>query len=380
MAKPAWLFLAWLVIVPGTVWSQPVDQPPEADDEERSMPFHDDGHMVDDEGSTSIQLPRLNLRGFLDVGFNIGSTDNERDDTFTLGQFNLLLTSKLTDRAYFLAETYFTNPDNNTQAYMLTRANIQYSISRLVNLRVGQVHTSVGYWNQIYHHGSFVQTTVSRPEIFRYDRAYLPIHSVGVELFGGLEGGAFDLSYTVGVFNGRGKVPPAVNRVNDDNDEKALAVLINLSPHVVDGLTVGITFYNDTIPPNPDVVTRTESIGERILGGAVVYKPNRLELLAEVFNIYHDDHTSDQVFDSMGWYAQAAYVVKSVTPYYRFDVLSFGGPDPYYSPNVLDVHKHTLGARWDFLPWNALKVEYGFANYEEVEDAHLLSLNLSFAF
>jgi hypothetical protein len=82
----------------------------------------------------------------------------------------------------------------------------------------------------------------------------------------------------------------------------------------------------------------------------------------------------------MGWYAQAAYVVKSVTPYYRFDVLSFGGPDPYYSPNVLDVHKHTLGARWDFLPWNALKVEYGFANYEEVEDAHLLSLNLSFAF
>jgi hypothetical protein len=186
---------------------------------------------------------------------------------------------------------------------------------------------------------------VSRPEIFRYDRAYLPIHSVGVELFGGLETGDFDLSYTLGAFNGRGEVPPAVNRVKDDNDEKGLSVLINVSPHAVDGLTVGFTFYHDTIPPNPDLVTRTEPIGERIIGGAVVYKTNRLELLGEVFDIYHDDHTSDQIFNSLGWYAQAAYVVGDVTPYYRFDVLNFGGADPYYSPNVLDVHKHSIGAR-----------------------------------
>jgi hypothetical protein len=322
----------------------------------------------------------LNVRGFLDVGFNVSSVDDGREDTFTMGQLNLLLTSRLTDRAYFLAETYFTNPDNNTQAYMLTRANVQYSVSRLVNFRVGQVHTSVGYWNQIYHHGSYVQTTVSRPEIFRYDRAYLPIHSVGVELFGGVEADAFDLSYTLGVFNGRGKVPPAVNRVKDDNEEKGLAVLINLSPHAVDGLTVGVTFYNDTIPPNPDLATRTESIGERIIGGAVIYKTNRFELLGELFDIYHDDHTSGQVFDSLGWYGQVSYVAASVTPYYRFDVLNFGGADPYYSPNVIDVHKHTLGARWDFMPWNALKVEYGLFNYQDVEDEHLLSLNLSFAF
>jgi hypothetical protein len=314
------------------------------------------------------------------VGFNVGSTDDGRDNTFTIGQFNLLLTSRLTERAYFLAETYFTNPENNTQAYMLTRANVQYSISRVLNVRVGQVHTSVGYWNQVYHHGSYVQTTVSRPEIFRYDRAYLPIHSVGVELFGSVEGGAFDLSYTLGVFNGRGKVPPAVNRVKDDNDEKGLAVLLNFMPHAVDGLTLGATFYNDTIPAYPPEPTRLESIGERIIGGAIVYKTSRIELLGEAFNIYHDDHTSGQIFDSLGWYAQASYVVKDVTPYYRFDVLNFGGADPYYAPNTDDLHKHTVGARWDFMSWNALKVEYGFADYDAIEDAHLLSINLSFAF
>jgi len=153
-----------------------------------------------------------------------------------------------------------------------------------------------------------------------------------------------------------------------------------LAEPYVDGDDRGATYYHDTIPPNPDLATRAESIGERIIGGTVVYKTNRLELLGELFNIYHDDHTSDQVFDSLGWYAQAAYVVKNLTPYYRFDVLNFGGADPYYSPNVLDVDKHTLGVRWDFLPWNALKVEYAFANYQDVDDAHLFSANLSFAF
>jgi hypothetical protein len=394
MPKPAWVLVVWCVLVPGSVWSQAPDEAPDnlgreasggsdpgeiAESNHSAVP-HDDGHLVDDEGSVSIQLPRLTIRGFLDVGFNATSGRDRRESSFAMGQLNLLLTSKLTDRAYFLAETYFTNPDNNSQTYMLTRANIQYSISSAFNLRIGQVHTSVGYWNQVYHHGSFVQTTVSRPEIFRYDRAYVPIHSVGVEMFGGFEGGALDVRYTLGTFNGRGRTPPAVLRVKDENDAKAVSAVVNVSPHAVDGLTVGATFYHDRIPPNPDVVTRTASIGERIIGGGVVYKSNRLELLGEVFNIYHDDHASDQAFASLGWYAQAAYVVKAVTPYYRFDALNFDGADPYFSPNVLDVHKHTLGARWDLLPWNALKVEYGFANYLDVDDEHLLSVNLSFAF
>ncbi len=369
--KPVWLLIGWCVLVPGSVWSQSPDH---------TILPHEDGHMLEDEGSVSIQLPKLNVRGFLDIGFNATSAKDRRENSFAIGQLNLLLTSTLTDRAQFLAETYFTNPDNNSQAYMLTRANIQYWISSAVNLRIGQVHTTVGYWNQIYHHGSFVQTTVSRPEIFRYDRAYLPIHSVGVELFGELEGDALDVRYTLGTFNGRGRTPPAVLRVKDENDAKAVTVVVNLSPHAVEGLTVGATFYKDTIPPNPDVPTRTKSIGERIVGGHVVLKKSRLELLGEFFNIYHDDHASDQTYDTVGWYAQASYGIGSLTPYCRFDALDFGGADPYYSPNTVDANKYTVGGRWDMLPWNALKIEYAFVNNKGRDDEHLAVVNLSFAF
>jgi hypothetical protein len=69
-----------------------------------------------------------------------------------------------------------------------------------------------------------------------------------------------------------------------------------------------------------------------------------------------------------------------VTPYYRFDLLDFSGVDPYFSPNVIDVHKHTLGTRWDMMPWNALKVEYSFANHIGLDDEHLLAVNLVFTF
>ncbi len=244
MTKPVWFLIASFIVVPGSVWAQSLDQTQQPIDDapatetdrgdaqqRRTAVAHEEGHGLEDEGSMSIQIPKLNVRGFLDVGFNATSADDRREYSFAMGQLNLLVTSKLTERAYFLAETYFTNPDNNTQAYMLTRANIQYSISNLVNLRIGQVHTSVGYWNQIYHHGSFVQTTVSRPEIFRYDRAYLPIHSVGVELFGALEGGALDVGYTLGVFNGRGIVPPAVQRVKDDRAGGGAQVLRERGRH-----------------------------------------------------------------------------------------------------------------------------------------------------
>lgn len=58
------------------------------------------------------------------------------------------------------------------QAFRLARANIRYSISGLVNLRAEQMHTAIGCWNHFYHHGRFIQTTVSRPEILRSDRAF----------------------------------------------------------------------------------------------------------------------------------------------------------------------------------------------------------------
>lgn len=56
----------------------------------------------------------------------------------------------------------------------------------LRNIGVGKYHTALGYWNHTYHHGTWLQSSILRPEIylFEFQGGILPDHSVGVEVFG----------------------------------------------------------------------------------------------------------------------------------------------------------------------------------------------------
>src|SRR5262245_18440898 len=55
-------------------------------------------------GGQELNIPRLQIRGYADVGWS-GSDQKGSTNSFALGQLNLLITSRLTDRASFLAET-----------------------------------------------------------------------------------------------------------------------------------------------------------------------------------------------------------------------------------------------------------------------------------
>lgn len=331
-------------------------------------------------GAGSVDIPKLSLRGFLDVGFNARMSTTRKNTAFTIGQIDFLATSRLSERIQVLIEMYFSNPETGQSTFIPTRANIQYGVSNALNLRFGQVHVALGYWNHVYHHGSYLQPSYSRPEIYRYDRAYLPIHAFGAELFGTREFAAVDIDYTVGVFNGRGRTPPAVQRATDENDAKAVSLLLSVKPHGLEGLAVGAGLYHDKIPPHPDVVTRTRPIAERIVGGHLAYRAYPVELVAELLQVYHDDETSQAVYHTRGGYVHAGYTVASLTPYYRLDVIDFGEGDPFYASNTIDATLHTLGVRWDFAAWNALKLEYSLVNNKRVADDHLVTVNLSFTF
>jgi hypothetical protein len=169
-------------------------------------------------------------------------------------------------------------------------------------------------------------------------------------------------------------------RIQDANDQKAINTMISLEPRLIEGLKVGTSFYSDKIPPNPGVSLRADSMTERILGGHLAYKARGVELLGEYLNIYHDDRSTRRVYDTQAYYLQGGYTIARFTPYYRFDYIDFGGNDPFYSPNVIDIRKHTQGLRWDISTWNALKIEYCFADREGLEDERLLAINSSFTF
>ena len=333
-----------------------------------------------------VELPKLNIRGFLDAGWNLSQTGNAKTDSLFIGQVDFLITSKLSEHASALVEFYFNNPPDNTAPINLPRALVQYSISNQFNLRIGLTHTMIGYWNHAYHHGNYLQTSYSRPEIWRYDRIYLPIHSMGVQAFGSKSVGEVDVDYTLGVYNGRG--PTGGNqRVTDNNDSKAVGLVLSFRPHrAVEGLTVGGSAYGDKIPPNPlatppaGVISRTGPMIERILGAHAIYRLRQLQIIGEAFHIYHDDMTTLRTYKTSAYYIQAEYAIDRLTPYSRFDYVNFGNADPLYSPNVVDVSRYTIGLRWDFLPWNALKVEYSYADNKDALDNQTAIVNVSLTF
>jgi hypothetical protein len=241
------------------------------------------------------------------------------------------------------------------------------------------MHTPIGYWNHAYHHGTWLQTTIIRPEIFRYDQAYVPIHSFGIELFGVKSFNSYDAEYALDILNGRGKTPTEVVRVQDYNNSKAVNLHLNLKPHFIEGLQLGASLYLDTIPPDPLIVTRTGSIYERIVGGQAVYYHANVELLGELLSIYHDDDTSKKVYQTTGFYLQGGYKIGRFTPYYRFDFMNFTDGEPYFTVTD-DLTKHTAGLRWDIATWNALKFEYCFTNRRHSNDVQAIAINSSFTF
>jgi hypothetical protein len=143
------------------------------------------GPMMQDrapsEGSF-LHSPRLTLRGYGDVDWNVSDLKGSTD-SFTLGQFNLFITSRLSQRASFLAETVI-EADQGTNEFGVEpeRLLFNYSVNDHLNLAVGRYHTGIGYYNTAYHHSALLQTTLGRPFLFQFEDSggILPVHNVGV--------------------------------------------------------------------------------------------------------------------------------------------------------------------------------------------------------
>ena len=140
----------------------------------------------------------------------------------------------------------------------------------------------------------------------------------------------------------------------------------------VRGLEFGGSAYLDTIPGPPG----EDGIDERILGGYLVYQHSGLEVLAELSHVRHE--LAGATFETWGYYAQGGLKRGRWTPYYRFDRVEVADGDPFLAP--LDVSVHTLGLRWEFSSWAAMKGEYHLERPAGEEDVHSGRLQAAFTF
>ncbi len=310
------------------------------------------------------------------------SRRHEDPNTFTLGQLDAFVVSELAPGLGVLAEVVLEAPrEEEGQLAEVERFQLRFAPSDAFSVTAGRMHTVLGFWNQTYHHGSWLQTTAFRPEVYRWEDeagGLLPVHEVGLRVSGTVSLRQARIEYSASLANGRAPRSSGVVTLQDPNGTKAVSGWLALKPRAVPNLQLGGTVVLDTIPPDRATARREAPLDERILGVFLAYPGPRFELLAEGFDVRHAEKAG-AAWRSRGLYAQAAWAIGGVKPYYRFDWIDAGEGDPYLAETT-DLTKHTLGLRLD--PWKrlALKAEVSRSRSPRAGAASAAAIQAAFTF
>ncbi|PYV98456.1 MAG: hypothetical protein DMG89_11065 [Acidobacteria bacterium] len=303
--------------------------------------------------------PSLQIRGFGDVNFS--STDQKGSISgFNLGQFDLHFASPLSEKVSYFGEVTFTARPTGYDL-QLERTIIRYDYNDYFKMSFGKYHTPIGYWNAAFHHGAWLQTTISRPEMVQIGGSFIPVHFVGLLAEGNVPSGGLGLGYSVGLGNGRSSVFSRAGDSGDANNNRAWVATVFSRPARFYGFQFGGSVYRDKLTPVPG-----QNFSEAIESAHLVWTKEHPEVLSEFFNVHHRDLQTSRTFNSQAFYVQLGYRLRfqenKWKPYYRFEYIHRPTNEPVWDftgvPVVSDLVGSTVGLRYDITNYAALKGEY----------------------
>lgn len=307
--------------------------------------------------------PSLKLAGFSDFSFSATDLRGSRSG-FTEGQFALHLASALSSKVNFFGELSATaRSDAGTGAppatgfnFEVERSFIRFDQSDYFKASFGRYHTPVNWWNTAFHHGQWLQTSISRPEMTQFGGRLIPVHFIGGLVEGAVPLGGLNLNYNVGLGNGRGSVISRGGDAGDNNNQRAWLVNLFAKPDRLFGLVVGGSVYRDKI-----TLAGSREFREWITSAHIVWLKETPELIAEVANIHHREVGRENTFNSQAYYVQVAYrlpwLERNWKPYYRFEYIHIPRSDVVLQ-GVPNLAGSIVGVRYDISSFAAIKAEY----------------------
>lgn len=241
---------------------------------------------------SDFDIPELEIKGFGHVQYDYANNQTRNTQTatadntnnFLLGGVDLFITSKIAKHLSFLSETLIEFGDDGENIIDVERALLKYDYADWLNISIGRGHTALGYWNQRFHHGKWLFTTIDRPILYEWedDGGILPVHFVGLQFSGNvyLENTG-NLSYTTSIANGRGKTTESIQLTDDKNNDKQLSFMFTFEPEHIEGLGIGANILYDVIPENKAIAMRSNEIEEIIAGIHFFYLGENTELITE---------------------------------------------------------------------------------------------------
>ena len=341
--------------------------------------------------------PVLKISGFSDVDFSASNlhgpsgfgaqTLTNAHSGFQEGQFTLHLSSALSPKVSVFSELTLTGrADAGTGSppaagfnAEVERLIIRYDVNDYAKISFGRYHTPINYWNTAFHHGQWLQTTISRPEMTQFGGSFIPVHFVGALFEGQTPASHLNLNYDFGVGNGRGQIISRAGDAGDINNNRAWLANAFIKPDALYGLQAGGSVYHDAIN-----TTTGLAAGEWIESAHLVWQKESPEFIGEFANVRHKPINGGVVSNSQAWYLQTAYRLpgagKKWKPYYRFEQIHVPRSDAIFRPVVPVFSGSTAGVRYDISSFAAFKLEYRNYWRRDLPSFHGIFTQTSFTF
>jgi hypothetical protein len=364
--------------------------PEQAQTQDTSMP----GHNMAIPGG-----PVLNIRGFFDFNFGVGSIANPLifpiadngcggcgfpltppHTAFQAGEFDLFMTSQLSDHLSFLAEIVLGPDTTNVFGPDIERYQLTYRANRYFSVGAGRFHTSIGYYNTAYHHGNWFSTAEGRPIMYLFEDSggVLPVHMVGLSFTGEVPNTEkLGLHWVAEVGNGNTSTPRtdvAVQNFYSDRNYKATNLAAFIRPPSLSGLQIGGSWYHDGLSP-----IGLPELSQNIESAYIVYLSSKWEFLTEGVLLSNHVMGTPKPFRSPMAYTQIARAFGIYKPYFRYQYVRDNVNDPvniligtYYGPSV--------GIRIDFATYAAFKLQYNHLYQSTQLPGNGLNAQIAFAF
>jgi hypothetical protein len=349
--------------------------------------------------------PVLNIRGFFDFNFGVGSIANTMvypisndgcgtcgnpftpsHTAFQAGEFDLFMTSKLSDHLSFLAEVVLGPNAINVFGVDIERYQLTYRSNPYFSASLGRFHTAIGYYNTAYHHGTWFGTAQERPIMYLFEDSggILPVHMVGLTFTGEVpHTEKLGLHWVGEIGNGLSSNPVAAESVQNfysDRNYKATNLATYIRPQFLPGIQIGGSWYHDGInPTQASSPLPVPEIRQNIESAYVVFFSPAWEFMTEGVLLSNHVTGMPASFRSPMAYTQIARAFGIYRPYFRYQYVRDNPQDPinilrgtYYGPSI--------GVRIDFTTYAALKLQFNHLYQSSQLAGNGLNAQIGFTF
>ena len=275
----------------------------------------------------------------------------------TTPSVDLFITSN-SGRALFLGEVLAESNERHVE-----RIQFGWKISPNSKIWLGRHHSQIGYWRTKFHHGSYLQTSISNPSITA-SKQPLPTHITGLLWEGGMTRDESRLDYKLSLglgpeLNNTGLQSLDIVNPNRGEHKPGINIRMSYKPDELENNVYGAFFSYMQIPSVISGLNEVKQYAAGVYGawthkrnyvfGSAVYVLNELDMVGS---------DQDAAFSSA--YVQAERQISDVwTLYTRIEGGDNTGTSNAYLANFKHYGRGGIlgGARYELDANQALKVE-----------------------